>query len=223
MCVLCAYGEALKSEDLAAALGAAIVVTIFGCLGVVAAFGPKVLGAFFSEVLGEKGAAWVQAIGSVLAIFASAAFVWWQHRLDLHRAKVAELDATRRRMLLLADLAHQAHHIVSSTLKENKSKLTDMEADVAVSQMDQYRLALIALPKADLPNAVVLRAVVQVESHMAQSRRIINIMRHGLTPADLGLLRAFRSHLDEISAVLSSLADSEDFSPLASSSKHKIP
>lgn len=48
-----------------AVIGAAVVVAILALLGLVAAFGPASVGGLFSQT----GAAWVQAVGSVGAIF----------------------------------------------------------------------------------------------------------------------------------------------------------
>jgi hypothetical protein len=63
-------------------------------------------------------AAWVQAVGSILAICAAAGFVWWQHKLESARERARRVD----RILGLLDVLQSEIHYCSDQAAEFLSR-----------------------------------------------------------------------------------------------------
>lgn len=57
-------------------------------------------------------AAWVQAIGSITAILASAGFVRWQHELEQERNREADRETRRRKLDVVVELARATAHSI---------------------------------------------------------------------------------------------------------------
>lgn len=99
---------------------------------------------------GKDAAAWVQAIGSIVAIFASVLGAWWlqdrQRRLDA----AAKADAEMEALLIVAISAHRAVEFL-----QNRSKSGDwdvLNAEVAAAALTAEIDAICSISLVNLPN-----------------------------------------------------------------------
>lgn len=107
-------------------------------------------------------AAWVQAVGSVVAIGASATLVWWQARNDRRRDQRAEREKAKR-YLLAAILPVEDMSSIAEEIGISRSRPDGIETiDARERQSKQLKLFLGRLhqvPLYELPSAHAMERV----------------------------------------------------------------
>lgn len=129
-------------------------------------------------VLGRLDApAWVQAVGSVVAIFASGGIAWWQLRATNASARVA----ARQKALVMVEAvgtlirAHLNELESFSALLEYHDYLATRDR---MERLDPNALfatterAAQSIPLHDLPDGETIRLVVELQNHIRTNRSV---------------------------------------------------
>jgi hypothetical protein len=139
----------------------------------------------------EAAPAWVQAVGSILAILTSAAVVWWQvgkqHRLQIDHEARSKLDAERETLLAFTALAQHAHHLLERvwqiTIEPQDAQAyfrTQLEAD----GLDLVQQALNGYSPVGLPHAGSVMALLAVRRAIDLRFAEIYSLRNYKAPPD---------------------------------------
>ena len=159
---------------------------------------------------------WMQAIGAVVAILASAGFVRWQHELERGRQREVDAELRQRQHSALVALARAtvAH------AKWLRTRLPDRETFVEIAserkfldREDIVRLArpLEAIPLHEIDDPTMLLEIIVIIEHC---RTVRTMLQSALTEARQldagtfkGLFGAFDTELGQLSTHLVVLSD----------------
>ena len=147
-----------SSESFESALGAIVVVLLFTSLGLIAAGGWT----WFKGMLESAAPAWIQAIGSVAAIFAAAEIGRRQARAasDLEAKKQAAAE-TQKLKIVMALMA-RAYGLSNDICKAfATAQFSDFD-QVSPELMVDTHLALQALPVFEIPNGLLALDVLTI-------------------------------------------------------------
>ncbi|WP_156373106.1 hypothetical protein [Pseudorhodoferax sp. Leaf267] len=144
--------------------------------------------------------AWVQAVGSIVAIAATGAVVAWQHDLENRRAKKAQDEEIRRILKLQGAVFLEAHFTLKKVAIERRDAVftgTSLGTAFAAGRLRLYAQALDRLPVDQLPHAETLAVVLDGRTHLGQALHVLDaelssgVVMHG--PADGSLPSAARA------------------------------
>lgn len=126
-------------------------------------------------------AAWVQAIGSVLAIVAAAMFILLQHHLDVKRARDADRDLTRRRLDVVAGAISSARKVITEATEFARLQQITLQAFQHANlraQLEKSEQLLFSISKPDLPHFKIANVIMGLESDLAEARTLLDSMRN---------------------------------------------
>lgn len=114
---------------------------------------------------GQAAAAWIQAIGSILAILGTAGAVLWQHRLELSKERRARLEAELALMEKIHGIASRAAEILRAPAsREDRESLDDyFKSYYKVAPLASIHQALQAIPVLDMPNDTLMLALQKIK------------------------------------------------------------
>lgn len=153
-CSLCnVWGTAMEKElsntTWNEVVGAALIVFLFLCFGLVAAGGWK----WFTEFLAGSASSWVQAIGSIAAILGAFAIANKQTRTQVAAAEEASRQTRRQRL----EVCHVVLIRVASVFDSAKKSLTSCSTtDVLRQEVAHARRMLDNLPLFEVPDPVLV-------------------------------------------------------------------
>lgn len=121
--------------------------------------------------------AWVQAVGSILAIVFSGVFIVIQHKLELQRQREADLDARRRKLGLIVELARAMKNATHEMNKRFRT-LSVLQhlyyaGELMTPEVVKFNDILDHLPLYELDNAAVFKEVIIMQKNCAQYSRIM--------------------------------------------------
>ena len=107
----------------------------------------------------EDQAAWVQAVGSVVAIFVAVGVAWYQ--ADYVRRKEAEKEEKLRvaKLVGLRGVVQSAEKIVSITIKNAEKKLTNRVFVFEIAEMRRITIQLSRFPIFNSPDVLLVKAI----------------------------------------------------------------
>lgn len=147
-----------SAEAFESALGAVVIVLLFASLGLIAAGGWT----WFKGMLESAAPAWIQAIGSIAAIFASAEIGRRQARaaIDLEAKKRAAAEVQKLKIVMA--LMVRAHGLSDDICKAfATAQFSDFD-QVSPELMVDTHLALQALPVFEIPNGLLALDVLTI-------------------------------------------------------------
>lgn len=147
-----------SAETFESALGAVVIVLLFASLGLIAAGGWT----WFKGMLESAAPAWIQAIGSIAAIFAAAEIGRRQARaaIDLEAKKRAAAEVQKLKIVMA--LMARAHGLSDDICKAfATAQFSDFD-QVSPELMVDTHLALQALPVFEIPNGLLALDVLTI-------------------------------------------------------------
>lgn len=143
-----------------------------------------------NPLMADKDApAWVQAIGSVLAIIVSAALVLWQHHLELSRAAAAAHEAEHSRLVSVTEVVLAAADTIKKLAMfsaKPPAKPTEEDDLEVVSLMGELRSQLQTIQETDLASVAdgpTIRCLIQTRATLQQLLHQADDLENLLTPA----------------------------------------
>lgn len=139
---------------------------------------------FVSGLSSAECASWVQAWGSVLAIFAAALLVYVQHRQEISRERNHALDETRRLLSLLSSIADDAKNcmeMIGTAKSRRDMNESDEDRQSYRRRIEMVAGALSAIPKSALPNARVMSELMKLERLLSEGHSRIDPMLGRIT------------------------------------------
>ena len=99
---------------------------------------------FISDLNSTNCAAWVQAVGAILAIFASAGLVYWQFYLVSERDKNIEHEEHRARLETVFQLCSYSRQVTEKVVADAKqtSTIDESTLQMAIGELDAILMAL---------------------------------------------------------------------------------
>lgn len=186
----------MKTEESpmwAAPTGAAVVVLLL--LGLVSAIYPgwQAIGIWMHKA---DSPAWVQAVGSILAIVFSAVFVVVQHKLEIQRQQQADIEGRVRKLSVVVQLASAARH-VTATITALFTTMEDLHAKakssgLPVQEMIKFHIILDNLPLHDMDGGDVVLEVIMLQNNCKQFSRIVDkvvVNALTITPANFAFAK----------------------------------
>ena len=145
-------------ESFETAIGAVVIVLLFTSLGLIAGGGWS----WFKGTLESAAPAWIQAIGSIAAIFAAAEIGRRQARAasDLEAKKRA--DAEIQKLKIIMALMARAHGLSNDICKAFSTVKFDDFDQVSPELMVDTHLALQALPVFEIPDGLLALDVLTI-------------------------------------------------------------
>lgn len=164
-------------------IGALVCLAVLTCLLLLYALaifpGVPAIRWFFKTsavVFGRLDApAWVQAVGSVVAIFASGGIAWWQLRATNNSARTAE----RRKALVMVEAVGTLVRAHSNELESfnallerhnylaTRDRMERLDPDALFATTER---AAQGIPLHDLPDGETIRLVVELQNHIRTNR-----------------------------------------------------
>lgn len=141
-------------------------------------------------------AAWVQAVGSVLAILATAASVWWAHHLERVRAKTAVEESTALRIEYVCTAMDEGLEMVKAVQKGLGAESGLDEEHVArtmhlvANSLQAWAAAFREVSISTLPTPKAFRPILQYGAALSECLRLLT------EPPPLGGYRAGRLRTD---------------------------
>lgn len=146
------------SESFEVAFGAIVVLSLIASVALIAAGGWQ----WFKGMLESAAPAWIQAIGSVAAIFAAAEIGRRQARAasELEAKKKAEIEIQKLKIVMA--LMARAHGLSNDICKAfETAQFSDFD-QVSPELMVDTHLALQALPVFEIPNGLLALDVLTI-------------------------------------------------------------
>jgi hypothetical protein len=173
---------------------------------------------FLFDLSTGECASWVQAWGSILAIFAAAGFTWWQHRLDLKRARDAENEANKRRVEVLIHVAEEVHEMLRRTMTryvDATSRLSRHESESLCSRLERLELLISSIPRTELPHAKLALLTIRLERTVVWSKTHIKALGLGMNGDHLNFdkLGSCETSMARILSALRQAQKSPSFNP----------
>jgi hypothetical protein len=146
------------SESFEAAFGAVVILLLFASIGLISAGGWQ----WFKEMLENAAPAWIQAIGSIAAIFAAAEIGRRQARAasDLEAEKKAATEIQKLKIVMA--LMARANGLSNDICKAFATALFSDFDQVSPELMLDTHLALQALPIFEIPNGLLALDVLTI-------------------------------------------------------------
>lgn len=161
----------------AAPVGAAIVFLLLLCLLSAIYPGWQAIGAWMDK---SDSPAWVQALGSILAIVFSAVFVVVQHRLEIQRQKQANIDARVRKLGVIVELARAMASATKNLLVYFPSYLglqdRYLNGDLPPVDILNFNDVLEPIPLYELDSGVVVNEVIILQKNCSQFSRLVTAL-----------------------------------------------
>ncbi|MDO8385079.1 MAG: hypothetical protein Q7T13_01600 [Polaromonas sp.] len=161
----------------AAPAGAAIIFLLLICLVIAIYPGWPSIGTWMDK---SDSPAWVQAVGSILAIVFSAVFVVVQHRLEIQRQKQADIDARLRKLGVIVELARAMASATTNLLPYFPSYLgfQDRYLNGELPPIDilNFNDVLEPIPLYELDSGAVVNEVIVLQKNCSQFSRLVKVL-----------------------------------------------
>lgn len=173
-------GDDMKNElgTAGATVGAIALVLLFGGLTLAIYPGWAAIGSLAAKV---EAPAWIQAVGSILAIMFAVAIAAWQTAQSRalitaqhHRKALVMLEAIRTFVDLYAREIQAIAAMVEGNLAVQSAYLLRVNPD---SQFAITERSAQAIPLHDLPDVAAVRLVVELMNHIRTSRSAIAVLK----------------------------------------------
>lgn len=133
-----------------------------------------VVGVWFDWSKGDW-ASWVQAIGSIGAIFATGRYVQWQHDLETKRLALEEQLKHLRRTKVITELVYAnalyvRYFAMQFANRQTVSDVVEGRSGLDPVEVDRVGSHLAGIPLHELDDQQVVRCVVLSAQHAAQTR-----------------------------------------------------
>ncbi len=165
---------------------------------------------FASNLTSEELAAWVQAIGTILAILAAAGIAIWQSNEQHKLARIMHKEERRHDRIEQAKTLLALCRSCTSAVKHMRKQLHDREAVHKIAEKKEYFdfgdlqvlvSAVTAIPLHALPDALVMHALI-LGSAIRQFQQNLNEAVRGHRSMDAKAFGEFFTALDKMTSSL---------------------